>query len=125
MKWKDEAPAPISTLSGMFINRNLLKACDISSLNNIEKLETLAFAREECNKNNFDPNLFCGIKEKKFSGFESNNSLKVWDGNFLGTLDQYSSLIKTLMKTEGLSLLIIPDCIRKEVYSKILSMRNK
>jgi len=42
-RWKEEAPKPISTLSTMILSRNLLKASDISSLTNIEKLELFYF----------------------------------------------------------------------------------
>ena len=30
--------------------------------------------------NNYDSEIFCGIKERSFRGFESNNAFKIWDG---------------------------------------------
>ena len=124
-RWKDEAPEPLSTLCKMFINRNLLKASNINFLSNIDKLELLAYTRKKSAENNYDPILFCGIKEKKFNGFESNNSLKVWDGNCLKELDKESALINILIQNQKISLLFYPECIREEVSNKIHYLSNK
>ena len=123
--WKEQAPKPIANLCKMFINRNLLKALDVSSLNNIEKLELLAFAKRRCEENNYNPDLFCGLKEKKFKGFESNNSLKVWDGDISINLNQSSALIKTLMKSQETSLIIFPEIIRRDIEDKISLIKRK
>jgi len=56
----------------MFIDRDLLKASDISFLSKINRLKILAFASKLCEKNGYDSEIFCGIKEKSFKGFESN-----------------------------------------------------
>jgi len=124
-KWKEEAPKPISNLCEMFINRNLLKASNINSLSNINKLELLAFARKKASECDYDPALFCGIKEKKFNGFESNNSLKVWDGNRMKELDKESSLIKILIENQNNSWLFYPECIREEIKKEINILNEK
>ena len=124
-KWIDDAPKPISKLCEMFINRKLLKAANINFLSNIDKLELLAFARKKAAKFNFDPTIFCGIKEKKFNGFESNNSLKVWDGNNLKELDKESALIKILIRNQGNSFLIFPSCIQDDISKEIINLREK
>ena len=124
MKWKEEAPEPISTLSKMYIDRRLLKAANISFLNNIEKLELLAYAKKKCEESNFDSNVFCGIKEKQFQGFESNNSLKVWDGSYLINLDKASQLVKTLMNREDYSFIIYPEQIQNDIKNRILIMKD-
>ena len=124
-KWKDEAPKPISTLCEMFMNRNLLKASSINSLSNINKLKLLAYARKKSSENNYDPSLFCGIKEKKFNGFESNNSLKVWDGHYLKELDKESALIKILIQNQDSSLIFYPACIKEEITKEILNLQTK
>ena len=124
MQWKKQAPEPLSTLCKMFIDRQLLKATNINFLTNIQKLELLAFTKKKCEESNLNSNLFCGIKEKKFRGFESNNSLKVWDGNYLINLDKASSLVKTLMKGEDSSLLIYPEEIQDDIKKRILQMKN-
>jgi len=124
-KWQDEAPKPLSTLCEMLINRNLLKASNINFLSNINKLQLLAFARKKSAHFNFDPTLFCGIKEKKFNGFESNNSLKVWDGNILKELDKESELIKILIQNQENSLLIYPSCIKADILNEINNLKEK
>ena len=108
----------------MFIDRDLLKASDISFLSKVKRLEILAFTRKICENNNFDPQIFCGIKEKSFKGFKSTNSLKIWDGTFQNSLDDKSALIKTLTKSEESSLIIYPNELRNEVRKQILILRN-
>ncbi len=123
-KWKEDGPKSLATLCNMFLNRDLLKAVDITFLNNIKKLELLAYVKKKCEENNFDSCLFCGIKEKRFNGYETNNSLKIWDGNFLSPPQDSSALIKTLSLSHENSLLIYPECIKEEVKNQILSYKN-
>ena len=47
----------------MFIDRDLLKAPDISFLNKIDRLEILAFARKLCEANNYDAEHFVELKK--------------------------------------------------------------
>ena len=108
----------------MFVNRNLLKAANIKFLSNIDKLKLLAFARQKTAKFNSDPTLFCGIKEKKFNGFESSNSLKVWNGNTLKELDRESALIQILTQNQENSLLIYPSCIQDDISTKIINLKE-
>ena len=108
----------------MFVNRDLLKASDISFLSKINRLKILAIARKLCEKNGFNSEIFCGIKERSFNGFEPNNALKIWDGTFLNSLENSSSLIKTLMKSEESSYIIYPSLIKNEIKNQILLIRN-
>ena len=124
IRWKDESFEPLSTLCKMFIDRNLLKASDISFLTKIDRLKVLAFARKLCEKNNYDSEIFCGIKERSFKGFESNNALKIWDGTYQNSLEDSSSLIKTLMKSEESSLIIYPKIIKSEIINQITYIKN-
>ena len=124
IRWKDESLAPLSTLCKMFIDRDLLKASDISFLNKIDRLEILAFARKLCESNHYDADIFCGIKEKSFKGFVSSNALKVWDGNYQSSLENRSALIKTLMKPEESSFINYPDIIKDEIKNKISLIRS-
>ena len=108
----------------MFIDRDLLKASDISFLSKINRLKILAFARKLCEANNYDSEIFCGIKEKSFKGFESNNALKIWDGTFQKSLEDSSALIKTLMKSEENALIIYPKVIKSELTNQISIMNS-
>jgi len=125
IRWKDESFEPLNTLCRMFIDRDLLKASNISFLSKIERLEILAFARKLCKANNYDSEIFCGIKEKSFKGFRSNNSLKIWDGIYQSELENSSELIKALMKTEESSFIIYPSLISNEIKKQISTIRNK
>jgi len=124
IRWKDESFEPLSTLCKMFIDRDLLKASDISFLSKIDRLKVLAFARKLCDKNNFNSEIFCGIKERSFKGFESNNALKIWNGTHQISLEDSSSLIKTLMKSEESSLIIYPKIIKSEIIDQITNIKN-
>ena len=125
MRWEEESFEPLSRLCKMFTDRNLLKASDISFLNKIKKLEILAFARKQCQLNNYDPEIFCGIKERSHKGFKSNNSLKIWDGTYQKSLENDSDIIKTLMKSNESSLIIYPSLIRKKVENQIALIKNQ
>ena len=124
IRWKDESFEPLATLCKMFIDRDLLKASDISFLSKINRLKILAFARKLCNSNNYDSEIFCGIKEKSFKGFESNNALKIWDGIYQSSLENSSELIKTLMKSEESSFILYPSEFNNEIKNQIALMRN-
>ncbi len=124
IRWKDESFEPLSTLCKMFINRNLLKASNISFLSRIDRLKILAFAKKLCDSNNIDSGIFCGIKERSFKGFESKNALQIWDGNYQNTLENSSSLIKTLMQTEESSFIIYPSLIKSEIKNEISLIKN-
>ena len=108
----------------MFIDRDLLKASDISFLSMIERLEILAFARKLCKSNNYDAEIFCGIKERSFNGFETNNALKIWDGTFQNSLENSSALIKTLIKPEESTFIIYPGVIKNEIENQISTLKN-
>ncbi len=124
IRWKDESFEPLTTLCKMFIDRDLLKSSDISFLSRVDRLEILAYARKLCEKNNYDPEIFCGIKERSFKGFESNNALKIWDGTYLNALEKNSALIKTLMQSEECSLMIYPGEIKNEINNQISRIRH-
>ena len=119
MKWKEESFEPLKTLCRMFVDRNLLKASDISFLSKLKRLEILAFARKKCKLNKYNPEIFCGIKERSFKGFKSNNSLKIWDGKYQNSLENHSELIKTLMASNNSSLIIYPEKFRKDIEDQI------
>ena len=124
IRWKDESLEPLSTLCRMFIDRDLLRASDISFLSKVDRLKILAFAKKLCEKNNYDSEIFCGIKERSFKGFESNNALKIWDGTYQNLLENYSELVKTLMKSREISLVIYPNCIKSEINNQISVLKN-
>ncbi len=124
IRWKDESFEPLSTLCKMFIDRDLLKASDISFLSKINRLKILAFARKLSEKNNYDAEIFCGIKERSFKGFESNNALKIWDGTYQSSLEDHSALIKTLMKSEESSFVIYPKVIKSEIKNQISVLKD-
>ena len=124
IRWKDESFEPLSTLCKMFIDRDLLKASDISFLSKVDRLKILAFARKSCESEDYNPEIFCGIKERSFKGFESNNAIKIWDGTYQNALEKSSGLIKTLMKSQESSFIIYPSTIKNQIKNKISLIKN-
>ncbi len=124
MKWKSESFEPLESLCKMFIDRNLLKASDISSLNELKRLEILAFAQNKCRLNSYDSEIFCGIKQRSFKGFKANNSLRIWDGKYQNSLENKSKLIKALMSPNNSSLIIYPGEFRKDIEDKIEKIKR-
>ena len=124
IRWKDESFEPLSKLCKMFIDRDLLRASDISFLNKVDRLNILAYAKKLCEKNNYDSEIFCGIKERSFKGFESNNAFKIWDGTYQNSLECSSELIKTLVKSREISLIIYPNLIKSEITNQISVLKN-
>ena len=124
IRWKDESFEPLSTLCKMFIDRDLLKASDISFFSMIDRIKILAFARKLCEENNYDSEIFCGIKERSFKGFESNNALKIWDGTYQNSLEDSSELIKTLSKSVESALIIYPKEIKSKITAQIEAIKN-
>ncbi len=124
IRWKNESFEPLSKLCKMFIDRDLLRASDISFLNKVDRLKILAFAKKLCEKNNFDSEIFCGIRERSFKGFESNNALKIWDGTYQNSLENKSELIKTLMSSRESSLIIYPNLIKSDITNQISVLKK-
>tara|TARA_A100001035_G_C27766650_1_gene494001 strand:+ start:90 stop:1346 length:1257 start_codon:yes stop_codon:yes gene_type:complete len=124
IRWKDDSFAPLSTLCKMFIDRDLLKSSDISFLSNLQRLQVLSVAKKLCRINNYDSEIFCGIKERASQGFESNNSLKIWDGTYQRSLEKSSVLVKTLTKSEESALIIYPKEIKNEIQDQIQKLRD-
>ncbi len=124
IRWKNESFEPLSKLCKMFIDRDLLRASDISFLNKVDRLKILAFAKKLCEKNNFDSEIFCGIRERSFNGFESNNALKIWDGTYQDSLENRSELIKTLMNSRETSLIIYPNLIKSDITNQISVLKK-
>ena len=77
-----------------------------------------------CKLNNYDSEIFCGIKERSFKGFKSNNSLQIWDGKYQDSLENQSELIKTLMKSNNSSLIIYPGEFRKDIEDQISILKD-
>ena len=88
------------------------------------ELSNQIFFSKLCEKNGFDSEIFCGIKERSFKGFESNNALKIWDGTYQSALENSSALIKTLMRSDESSFIIYPDMIKNEIKNEISLIKN-
>ena len=76
-------------MSKLFLNSNNWLELIVSLIAKI-----LAISRKLSETNNYNPEIFCGIKERSFKGFKSNNALRIWDGTYQSSLENTSALIK-------------------------------
>jgi len=125
IKWKEEGPNLLSDLCKRFLNRDLLKALDIKDLTNEQKLEVLAQARKLSKTHKLNPDYSCGIRNHQQYGYQPyNGGLRLWDGKNLRALEEYSPLVKSLIKPTGSSWLIYPREIDQGIKEYLHSMRE-
>ncbi len=126
INWKDNAPEPLAEICRRYINRDLLKAVNIVNNTNEYQLEALSIARQLAQKANFNPDIYCGLRQKKIHGYEPyKGGLRLWDGENLEALENASPLINQLIHPEGSSWLIHPKEIHEDLKKRLQSLTNK
>ncbi len=122
-RWYEDSPMPLSELCNRYLNRNLPKAIDIGNLNSCQQLEALALARQLAQKEGHDPSYCCGLRHQKSHGYHPYKvGLRIWDGKKLQSLEQVSSLVKSLITPSASSWLIHPKEIHSEIQAKLTDM---
>ncbi len=124
-RWGEEGPSPLKELCKRFLNRDLLKAISLNSLNQIEQLEALSLARQLAERRGEDPSLSCGLRKQSLHGYQPYiGGLRLWDGVKLLAIEKASILIASLIKPGGTSWLIYPREIDKELKQKLSNLKN-
>ncbi len=126
LRWKEEAPEPLSELCKRFINRDLLQAVNISEMSNEDQLQALVIARKLAEKSGLNSDLTCGLRHQKTHGYYPYKSgLRLWDGVSLKALEEVSPLVKSLIYPTGAAWLIHPKLIHVEFKQELeQSLRN-
>ncbi len=125
-KWQESSSNNLSNLCKRFINRNLLKALNISSFSLEIRLEALAKARRLSEKNLIDPDISCGLREKIVkSYYPYKYGLRMWDGQKLEALEKVSPLVEKLIESNQSSWLIYPKEIENELKTEIEMLKIK
>ena len=119
-KWQDSSSEILSSLCKRFINRNLLKALNISSCPLEVRLEALAKARILSEKYCIDADISCGLREQIVKSYHPyKHGLRLWDGNKLQALEKVSPLVERLIEPNQSSWLIYPKEIQSDLKIEI------
>ena len=125
-KWQDCSFDNLSNLCKRYINRNLLKALNISSFTLEARLEALAKARKISEKNCIEPDISCGIREQIVKSYHPYKyGLRLWDGDTLQALEKASPLVERLIQPNQSSWLIYPKEIEGELKIDIEKLKIK
>ena len=125
-KWQYSNSDNLSKLCQRFINRNLLKALNISSFALEIRLEALAKARILSEKYCIEPDISCGLREQIVKSYHPYKyGLRLWDGKNLQALEKVSPLVERLIEPNQSSWLIYPKEIETELKTEIENLKIK
>jgi len=125
-KWQESSSNNLSSLCKRFINRNLLKAFNISNFSLEDRLEALAKARKLSEKYCIEPDISCGLREQIVKSYHPYKyGLRLWDGEKLEALEKASPLVERLIEPNQSSWLIYPKEIESELRAEIEILKIK
>ncbi len=125
-KWQESDSDNLSNLCKRFINRNLLKALNISYFSLETKLEALAKARIISEKYSIEPDISCGLREQTVKSYHPYKfGLRLWDGEKLQALEEVSPLVERLIEPNQSSWLIYPKEIESELKVELEKLKSK
>ncbi len=125
-QWQKCGSKNLSNLCIRFINRNLLKALNISSFSLEARLEALAKARKLSEKFCIEPDISCGLREQIIKSYHPYKyGLRLWDGDKLQALEKVSPLVERLIQPNQSSWLIYPKEIESELKIEIKNLKIK
>lgn len=124
--WQESSSNNLSNLCRRFIQRDLLKALNISSFSLEIRLETLAKARILSEKYCIEPDISCGLREQIVKSYHPYKyGLRLWDGDNLQALEKASPLVERLIEPNQSSWLIYPKEIERELKIEIEKLKKK
>jgi len=125
-KWQESSSKNLSNLCRRFIQRDLLKALNISSFSVEIRLEALAKARTLSEKFRIEPDISCGLREQIVKSYHPYKyGLRLWDGGKLEALEKVSPLVERLIEPNQSSWLIYPKEIENELKVEIEKLSIK
>ena len=125
-KWQYSSDEKLCSLCKRFINRNLLKALNISTYSLEKRLEALAIARIISEKYSIDPDISCGLREQIVKSYHPYKyGLRLWDGKNLQALEKVSQLVERLIEPNQSSWLIYPKEIESELKKELENLKTK
>jgi HD superfamily phosphohydrolase len=120
LRWREEAPPALADLCRRLIDRDLLQATDVAALPAGQRLEALALAQRLCQQAGLDPELTCGLRERRVTGYSPYvGGLRLWDGHRLQALEQVSPLVDSLSRPRELAWLLHPRPVSRELRRQL------
>jgi HD superfamily phosphohydrolase len=109
LRWSEEAPAELADPCRRLLERRLLRALDVSELEQGRRLELLAEAQRLCRAADLVPEGNCGLQQRRSLGYDPyRGGLRLWDGERLQALEQRSALVRSLTDRQEMAWLIHP-----------------
>jgi hypothetical protein len=119
-RWREEGPAPLQELCQRLLERQLLKATDVSALEPQQRLSLLARARHLSEAAGFVADLCCGLHQQQNRGYHPyRGGLRLWDGRQLAGLEQRSALVRSLIEPTEIAWLIHPAEVSHELRRQL------
>ena len=108
-RWMEEGPGELADPCRRLLERQLLKATDVSALPQEARLAWLAEAGQIAEELGLSAERTCGLQQRQSRGYHPyKGGLRLWDGHNLQALEQRSSLVQSLTQPVELAWLIHP-----------------
>ncbi|MEB3194377.1 MAG: HD domain-containing protein [Cyanobacteriota bacterium] len=108
-RWREEAPPALRDPCARLLDRRLLKARDVRHLSTAERLQLLARAQRQAQREGLDPEGCCALLQGQTRGYHPyRRGLRLWDGQHLAALEEHSKLVHTLTLQEPWAWLVVP-----------------
>ena len=109
MRWREEADDELAEPCRRLLDRQLLKATDVSTMAPAARLELLAEARQLTQRAGLVADRCCGLQQSQNRGYHPyKGGLRLWDGQRLEALEKRSELVRTLTRPLENAWLIHP-----------------
>jgi HD superfamily phosphohydrolase len=119
-RWREEGPEPLQELCRRLLERQLLKASDVSDLTPQQRLTLLARARRLSEEAGLAADQCCGLHQQQNRGYHPyKGGLRLWDGQRLGALEQRSALVRSLIEPTETAWLIHPAEVSKALRREL------
>jgi HD superfamily phosphohydrolase len=119
-RWAEEAPEELAEPCRRLLQRQLLKATDVSALAPAARLELLAQARRLAEGAGMVSERCCGLQQRQSRGYHPyKGGLRLWDGTQLQALEQRSVLVQSLCVSSELAWLIHPAEVGPELRQRL------
>jgi hypothetical protein len=122
-RWAEEGPDELAEPCRRLLQRQLLKATDVSALAPAARLELLAVARRLAESAGLVSDRCCGLQQRQSRGYHPyKGGLRLWDGAQLQALEQRSALVQSLCVSSELAWLIHPAEVGAELRQRLQSL---
>ena len=120
LRWREEGPAPLQELCRRLLDRDLLQATDVRQLDRGQRLEVLALAQRLARGAGLDPDLCCGLRERRSTGYSPYiGGLRLWNGQQLQALEQASPLVTSLSQAQELAWVLHPRQVSRALRRQL------